>query len=122
MFILALRNWRTDIASRICEGKIRYPQSMPADARSLIAGLCKVNPTQRTGNLAGGSNDVKSHPFFKTIDWDALYHRRVKGPIIPELKHAADASNFDDYDSEPLRSSIYTKELEKKYDHEFRDF
>ena len=112
----------TDAGSRICEGKIRYPQTMPADARNLIAALCKVNPAHRIGNQAGGSNDVKSHPFFKTIDWDAVYHRQVKGPIIPELQHAADASNFDDYDAEPQRASAYTKELEKKYDHEFRDF
>lgn len=119
------RLWRfdeTDTGSRICEGKIRYPQSMPADARNLITGLCKLNPAHRIGNLAGGSKDVKSHPFFKTIDWDALYHRRMKGPIIPELQHAADTSNFDDYDAEPQRASVYTKELEKKYDHEFRDF
>lgn len=95
---------------------------MPPDARDLISGLCKVNPAHRIGNQSSGSKEIKSHPFFKTVDWDSLYERRVKGPIIPELKHAADASNFDDYDAEPQRSSVYTKELEKKYDHEFRDF
>lgn len=107
---------------RICDGKIRYPQSMPSDAQDLISGLCKVNPAHRIGNQVGGSQEVKSHPFFKTIDWDAVYRRQDKGPIVPELKNAADASNFDDYDAEPPRSSTYTKDQEKKYDHEFKDF
>lgn len=95
---------------------------MPPDARDLISGLCKVNPAHRIGNQSSGSQEVKSHKFFKTIDWDTLYRRQDKGPIVPELKNAADASNFDDYDAEPPRSSMYTKDLEKKYDHEFKDF
>ena len=95
---------------------------MSSEARDLIAKLCKINPAHRLGNQSGGSQDVKSHPFFTNIDWNAVYNRKVKGPIVPELKNAADASNFDEYDAEPPRSSVYTKELEKKYDSEFKDF
>ncbi|MCJ1466860.1 serine/threonine protein kinase, AGC [Pseudocyphellaria aurata] len=106
----------------IVEGKVRYPQSMSPDARDLIGGLCTVNPSHRLGNISGGSAAIKSHSFFKAIDWDALYRRDMKGPIVPELKHAADASNFDDYDAAPESSSTYTKDLMHKYDHEFKDF
>lgn len=104
------------------EGKVRYPHSMSPDARDLISGLCTVNPTHRLGNISGGSAAIKSHAFFKSIDWDALYKREKKGPIVPELKHAADASNFDDYDATPESSSTYTKDMMHKYDHEFKDF
>lgn len=95
---------------------------MSADARDLIGGLCTVNPHHRLGNISGGSSAVKSHAFFKSVDWDAVYHRRIKGPIVPELKNAADASNFDDYDAAPESSSVYTKDMIHKYDHEFKDF
>lgn len=104
------------------EGKVRYPHFMSPDARDLISGLCTVNPTHRLGNISGGSGAIKSHAFFKKIDWDALYKREMKGPIVPELKHAADASNFDDYDAAPESSSTYTKDMIHKYDHEFKDF
>ncbi|KAL8843354.1 MAG: hypothetical protein Q9170_000212 [Blastenia crenularia] len=103
-------------------GKIKFPADMDPDARSLISGLCAVNPTQRLGNLSGGVDRVKSHPFFATIDWDALYYRKMKGPIIPKLRHAADASNFDDYDQPPEQRSVYTKEMSSKYDSEFKEF
>lgn len=112
----------TNAKGRIVEGKVRYPHFMSPDARDLIGGLCTVNPTHRLGNISGGSAAIKSHAFFKTIDWDALYKREMKGPIVPELKHAADASNFDDYDPAPESSSTYTKDLMHKYDHEFKDF
>ncbi|KAL9596277.1 MAG: hypothetical protein Q9219_005907 [cf. Caloplaca sp. 3 TL-2023] len=110
------------IYEKICIGKIKFPADMDPDARSLISGLCSVNPTQRLGNLSGGVDRVKSHPFFASIDWDALYYRKIKGPIIPKLRHPADASNFDEYDQPPEQRSVYTKEMASKYDHEFRDF
>ncbi|KAL2043949.1 hypothetical protein N7G274_003469 [Stereocaulon virgatum] len=110
----------------IVEGKIKFPSSVSSDARDLISGLCTVNPSQRLGNIAkGGSSGtacVKSHPFFKTIDWDALYQRKSKGPIIPKVRHPADASNFDHYDPPSESKSEYTKDMASKYDHEFKDF
>ncbi|KAI4170527.1 MAG: hypothetical protein LQ343_004904 [Gyalolechia ehrenbergii] len=110
------------IYEKICVGKIKFPTDMDSDARSLISGLCAVNPTHRLGNLTGGVDKVKSHPFFSPIDWDALYYRKIKGPIIPKLRHPADASNFDEYDQPPEQRSVYTKEMASKYDHEFREF
>lgn len=107
---------------RIVEGKLRYPHGMSPEARDLIAGLCTVNPSQRLGNISGGTQRVKSHPFFRGIDWDALYNRQQKGPIIPHLRHAADTSNFDNYDDAPESKSIYTDEMANQYEDAFQDF
>lgn len=113
-------------SSSIVEGKVKYPQGISTDARDLIGGLLTVNPSQRLGNITnngvGGTALVKAHTFFKTIDWDALYHRKSKGPIIPKVKHAADCSNFDDYGPPSESSSTYTKDMQQKYDQEFKDF
>ncbi|KAL8780883.1 MAG: hypothetical protein Q9203_000503 [Teloschistes exilis] len=110
------------IYEMICEGKLKFPKEFDPNARDLISGLCVVNPTHRLGNLPGGVDRVKSHPFFASVDWEALYYRRQKGPIIPTLRHAADASNFDDYGAAPEHKSVYTKEMASKYDSEFKDF
>jgi len=97
------------IFCRIVDGKVRYPHGMSPEARELIGGLCTVNPSQRLGNISG-------------IDWHALYYRQMKGPIIPHLRHAADASNFDDYEDAPESKSIYSEEMSKKYEMAFKDF
>ncbi|KAL8666049.1 MAG: hypothetical protein Q9202_001786 [Teloschistes flavicans] len=110
------------IYEMICEGKLKFPPGFDPDARDLISGLCVVNPTHRLGNLSGGVDRVKSHPFFASVDWESLYYRKQKGPIIPNLRHPADASNFDDYDAAPEQKSVYTKEMANKYDGEFKDF
>ena len=95
---------------------------MAPDARELIAALCCVNPAQRLGNLPDGTAGVKNHGYFKSIDWQAMYQRRSKGPIIPEIKHAADTSCFDQYDDAPESKTAYTPDMCDKYDKEFKDF
>ena len=111
---------------RIIEGKVKYPSSMSPDAKSVIGGLCTVTPTQRLGYIQQGEVKgaalVKAHPFFKSIDWDALYNRKMKGPILPKVKSPTDSSNFSDYDAPSSQCSAYTKDLQAKYDHEFKDF
>jgi serine/threonine kinase 38 len=40
---------------------------------------------------------IKSHKFFKGIDWDNL--RKLKAPFVPELSSEVDTSNFDKFDA-----------------------
>lgn len=97
------------IYEQIVEGKVRYPSAMSNDARDIIGGLCTVDVTKRLGNVKGGAATVKEHPWFRNIDWDAVYHRKMQGPIVPHLRSADDTRNFDDYDAEPVHRDPYTK-------------
>lgn len=42
--------------------------------------------------------DVKTHKWFKGVDFDALFQRRVNAPIIPEVEHEGDTNYFEKYD------------------------
>ncbi|KAL9048069.1 MAG: hypothetical protein Q9162_007869 [Coniocarpon cinnabarinum] len=109
---------------KVCAGKISYPTqpSLSSNAKDIINKLCTVNIAQRLGNLAGQSQDVKNHPWFQDINWQSMYKREMKGPIIPELRSKDDTRNFENYDAEPERRTVYTPDLHKKYDHEFHGF
>lgn len=95
---------------------------MSTDARDIISQLCTVDVSKRLGNIKGGASAIKAHPWFKDIDWDAMYHRKMQGPIVPHLRGPADTRNFDEYDPEPLHKDQYTKEMKEKYESAFRDF
>lgn len=107
---------------RIVEGRVRFPSAMSSDARDLISGLCTVDTSKRLGNIQGGAGAVKAHPWFKDIDWDAIYHRKVNGPIVPHLRGPADTRNFDEYEPESTSREPYTDEMSKKWDEHFKDF
>jgi protein kinase A len=112
------------IYEQIVRGRLHFPHNMSPEARDIISGLCKTNPSERLGHISGGSQRVKDHPFFKGIDWDELYQRKKKGPIIPRVDHAADAANFEDYPPPPDPATLtkYTDEMREQYDTLFQDF
>jgi len=41
-----------------------------------------------------GAEEVKSHPFFKDVDWQAVYDKKLTPPFIPSLGDDQDVSNF----------------------------
>lgn len=110
------------IYEQIVAGRIRFPAAMPPDARALITQLCNVDVSKRLGNIRGGAGAVKGHAWFADVDWDALYHRRMQGPIVPHLRGKDDARNFDDYEDEPGGREEYTEELFGKWDEAFASF
>jgi protein kinase A len=112
------------IYQQILACRLRFPPNMSPEARDIISQLCKTNPTQRLGYISGGSRRVKTHPFFGDVDWDDLYYRRVKGPIIPRIDHPADTGNFEEYPPppDPRKLSVYTDEMREKYEPLFSDF
>ena len=76
--------------------------------------------TKRYGNLKNGVDDIKTHKWFSSTDWIAIYQRKVEPPFVPKTKgpgefparvalrdrfsrSPGDASNFDDYEEEPRK-------------------
>ncbi|KAF2124258.1 Pkinase-domain-containing protein [Dothidotthia symphoricarpi CBS 119687] len=110
------------IYEQIVEGRLRFPSAMSPTARDLISGLCTVDTSKRLGNISGGAQRVKSHPWFQDTDWDRMYRREINGPIVPHLRGPADTRNFDEYEPESEGREPYTKELSDKWDGSFADF
>lgn len=63
--------------------KIPFPADFSKDAKSLISHLCDHDLSKRFGNLVNGSGDIRSHRFFKTIDFNRLNSLEVVPPHIP---------------------------------------
>ena len=47
--------------------------------------------------LQNGADDVKRHRWFKGLDWEEVYYRKLKPPIIPKVSYDGDTCNFDEY-------------------------
>ncbi|ORZ40381.1 kinase-like domain-containing protein [Catenaria anguillulae PL171] len=73
---------------------LHFPAYLSPAAKSLLTGLLDRDPEKRLG--ARGPAEVKSHPFFASIDWQALIEKRVVPPFKPSVENAFDTSNFDE--------------------------
>ncbi|KHN99001.1 protein kinase C [Metarhizium album ARSEF 1941] len=72
-----------------------YPIHMPRDSVSILQKLLTREPEQRLGSGPTDAQEVMSQPFFRNINWDDIYHKRVAPPFKPTIKSATDTSNFD---------------------------
>jgi len=86
--------------AKIMHGTITFPSHFSKEAISIVKKLLHHKPFKRLGAVKGGAKLVKKHPWFKDIDWDALYQRKIIAPIIPTIKSEVDIGNFDDYPEE----------------------
>ncbi|XPS73511.1 Non-specific serine/threonine protein kinase [Ascochyta lentis] len=79
----------------IAFGKVRFPRdALSTEGRNFVKGLLNRNPKHRLG-ATRDALELKEHPFFADIDWDALSKKNVVPPFKPKLKGELDVSNFD---------------------------
>src|SRR6201992_4410363 len=72
-----------------------YPIHMPRDSVAILQKLLTREPELRLGSGPTDAAEVMSQPFFRNINWDDIYHKRVQPPFLPTIKSATDTSNFD---------------------------
>ena len=67
-----------------------------------------------------GADEIKSHPFFKGVDWDNI-RDTMKPPFIPDLQNDYDTRYFDTFEEEePFYPT--KKPLKRRKDMEFLGF
>jgi serine/threonine protein kinase len=89
------------ICRNILKGEVAFPAHVKdKDLRDLILKLLVKDVPRRFGCLLGGAQDIRQHRFFRPLDFDELFARRVAAPWKPALKGMLDTGHFDEYDEE----------------------
>jgi len=60
-----------------------------------LRGLLTKDCTQRLGCGPNGPNDIKNHPWFNIVDWDALMDKKIIPPFRPKLQGSEDTKYVD---------------------------
>ena len=85
-----------------------YPVVMPRSCVGLVQGLLIREPEIRLG-YSRGAKEVMEEPFFKSIDWKALYEKRVTPAFIPKIETWAEGSYVDVGSFDPEFTSVTPK-------------
>lgn len=72
-----------------------YPIHMPRDSVSILQKLLTREPEMRLGSGPTDAQEIMSQPFFRNINWDDIYNKRVQPPYKPTITNPTDTSNFD---------------------------
>ncbi|XP_011480316.1 serine/threonine-protein kinase N2 [Oryzias latipes] len=85
-----------EIFDSIVNEEVRCPASLSKEAQSLIQQLLQKDPTLRLGAGEEDASEIKRHPFFQGMNWDALLAKKLKPPFQPVIRAPQDVSNFDE--------------------------
>lgn len=72
----------------IKNGPLRLPERFSKETRDFIVKLLNKNPTKRLGSGKKDAEELKSHPFFKGVDWKEVLERKqvMTPPVLKEVR------------------------------------
>ncbi|PVH96128.1 kinase-like protein [Periconia macrospinosa] len=100
-----------------------FPTHMQQDSISIVKQLLTRQPELRLGFGPTDALEIMSHPFFRNINWDDVYHKRLPVPFLPTVKDRADTGNFDSEftSTQPALTPVHSI-LSNAMQEEFRGF
>lgn len=106
---------QTTICRNIVNGKLIFPRegfnrkgTFDANCKDIVTKLLVRQPDMRLGNKIGGMDEIFTHPFYKSIDFEAYMNKKIKAPWVPPLKSPGDASLFEGIDDHMSDGPPYT--------------
>jgi len=63
-------------------------------AKDLCRKLLEKDPSKRLGSGTRDALDIKEHPWFECINWDAIAEKKVPPPYKPHLDNPNDTKHF----------------------------
>uniref|UniRef100_A0A7N4PHH5 protein kinase C n=1 Tax=Sarcophilus harrisii TaxID=9305 RepID=A0A7N4PHH5_SARHA len=109
----------------ILEKPIRIPRFLSVKASHVLKGFLNKDPKERLGcQPQTGFSDIKSHTFFRSIDWDLLEKKQALPPFQPQITDDYGLDNFDtQFTSEPVQLTPDDEDVIKRIDQsEFEGF
>uniref|UniRef100_A0A3Q1EZL0 Protein kinase C n=1 Tax=Acanthochromis polyacanthus TaxID=80966 RepID=A0A3Q1EZL0_9TELE len=115
-----------DLFESILHDDVLYPVWLSKEAVSILRAFMTKNPAKRLGCVVsqGCEEAIKTHSFFREIDWILLEQRKVKPPFKPRIKTKRDVNNFDqDFTKEdPVLTPTDEAIIRQINQEEFKDF
>ncbi|XP_076028753.1 serine/threonine-protein kinase Sgk1-like isoform X2 [Oratosquilla oratoria] len=89
----------------ILHKQLKLKESASSKARNLLEKLLKKDASVRLGSGPGDVDEVKSHSFFNSVNWDHVDQRKLKPPFVPSVAGDTDTRNVDPmFTKEPVHS------------------
>ena len=79
------------------KGPVPLHNHFTPEAKMIITDLLVVEPSKRLGYGSNGTENIKKHPFFKDINWEELYNKKVEPEFVPKIFNELDLGNFDKF-------------------------
>ncbi|KAL3518219.1 hypothetical protein ACH5RR_020808 [Cinchona calisaya] len=93
-FVGGAKRWK--VQDKIVNKKLKLPPFLSSDAHSLLKGLLHKEASQRLGSGPGGSEEIKGHKWFGSVNWKKLEAREIQPSFVPQVTGKQCIANFEE--------------------------
>ncbi|XP_047955976.1 serine/threonine-protein kinase AtPK1/AtPK6-like [Salvia hispanica] len=86
---------RKKLQEKIIKEKLKLPPRLTSEAHSLLKGLLQKDAVNRLGSGPRGAEEIKSHKWFRTINWKKIEERELVPKFKPDVSGQDCTENFD---------------------------
>lgn len=87
---------QTEISKKITNTEAVIPDHLSREAKDFIRKLLVKDPRRRLGGGSADASELKSHDFFRSINWRQLAEKKISAPFRPVIEDELDTNNFSD--------------------------
>jgi len=82
------------ICRNIVKEHIRFPAWVSGACKDIVSKLLERDVSKRMGCNHGGTNAIRTHPWFHGVEWDKVLKKQEPAPWLPKLNNQFDTSKF----------------------------
>ncbi|KAK3031755.1 hypothetical protein RJ639_036635 [Escallonia herrerae] len=86
---------RKKLQEKIINEKVKLLPRLSSEAHSLLKGLLQKDPSRRLGSGPRGGDEIKSHKWFRSMNWKKLESRELLPKFKPDVTGKDCTANFD---------------------------
>lgn len=105
------------VFDKIVKCQFRIPDHFSLGLSDLVDQLFQLEVSKRIGCSEQGAEQIKAHPWFQLLNWQALFEKKIPPEFVPNCKLADPTANFDQYEETSLEDTP-----EVQYAEEFKMF
>jgi serine/threonine protein kinase len=108
----------------ILAAPLNFPASVPMDAQNLLRGLLERDERKRLGSSVADGAEIRSHPFFKDIDWEKMMRKEMTPPFVPNVSNIRESTKYfdEEFTSERPVDSVCISTGNSSHKEDFADF
>ncbi|KYQ89788.1 putative protein serine/threonine kinase [Tieghemostelium lacteum] len=103
-----------EMTRMILSSPLKFPPGISKTTISLLSQLLNRDPSKRLGSGESDVEEIKQHPFFKSVNWNKMANKEIEPPFKPHLNGPLDLSYFDPnctLHSQPLNPNTINSNL-----------
>ncbi|CAF1469816.1 unnamed protein product, partial [Didymodactylos carnosus] len=95
-----------EMYAKIMSCRFEMPTHFSLHVKEFISALLEVDLSKRIGNLHRGFDDIKTHAWFRKIQWEKVHEKAYKPPWLPPLGQKEEFKTMIKIRDIPLDTSL----------------